>query len=228
MQLVTDLSLTYRETNWSLKTDQLHLPDGAVSLRGPNMSGKTSLIRVLTGTVPDNCVAQGTLITDDTNHELPLSRDTARQLGINAVHQEDSMFADLSIHDNLRIGTEDDIVHGAVAEPVFRFLNVAPEEPLGTLSGGGKAVIRVARALQEPYEVLFLDEPTANLDEHHKAFIFELLQDGWRDGTTHVLVSHDTTDHERLLGLAKSKAKQHMHWRVQPGPEGATVIHGTG
>ena len=70
--------------------------------------------------------------------------------------------------------------------------------PARLLSGGEQQRLALARALALAPEVLFLDEPTANLDPASTVAIERLVQDAHEDGTKIVLVTHDAGQARRL------------------------------
>lgn len=71
-----------------------------------------------------------------------------------------------------------------------------------TLSGGEAQRVALARALVVDPEILFLDEPTANLDPRNVAIIESVIRDINRAGTTVVLATHNIGQVKRLQGRA--------------------------
>jgi tungstate transport system ATP-binding protein len=77
-------------------------------------------------------------------------------------------------------------------------LTAIAHTPARLLSGGEQQRLAVARALALAPEVLFLDEPTANLDPASTVAIERLIQDAHEHGTKIVLVTHDAGQARRL------------------------------
>jgi len=69
-------------------------------------------------------------------------------------------------------------------------------DPLATLSGGGRAVVRVLRSVIWRYKLLLLDEPLANVDAANRELLFENLREHTPNNATVLLISHDDHDHE--------------------------------
>jgi tungstate transport system ATP-binding protein len=72
------------------------------------------------------------------------------------------------------------------------------QTPARLLSGGEQQRLALARALSLEPEVLFLDEPTANLDPASTLMIEQLIQTAYEQGTKVVLVTHDIGQAKRL------------------------------
>src|SRR6266699_1852662 len=80
-------------------------------------------------------------------------------------------------------------------------LNERRKEKLGWLSGGLEQRVMLARALMHEPEVLFLDEPTNNLDPQTRLFLWERIHNLQKRGVTIVLTTHDM---KRLTGSASA------------------------
>ena len=72
------------------------------------------------------------------------------------------------------------------------------DQPAKSLSGGEQQRLALARALTTDPAILFLDEPTANLDPASTATIEKIMRAAHEDGTKIVLVSHDLGQARRL------------------------------
>ena len=177
----------------------LDVPSGQwVGLIGPNGAGKTTLLRAVAGLVP----YEGTV----TLHGIPADelsrRDRARELAV--VPQDPSTPPWMTVAEYVLLGRTPHL--GPLAKEGARDREAAAralarldllgfvERRLGTLSGGEKQRVVVARALAQEAAIVLLDEPTAALDIGHQQQALDLL-DGLRaeSGLTLVAAMHDLT-----------------------------------
>lgn len=218
------------ERHWQLNVPELCLDaNTAYSFLGQNMAGKSTLVRLLTGTLDPRAVQSlsGRVEIDGRSIELPSSAASLRNAGIAAVHQNDPMFPELSIWENVLLGLPAAAHRRAVVEKargrvqaVLRQLSpsdVGASEPLGRLSGGGRALVRILRSVVWGFRVLFLDEPTVNLDPGNVARCFSLLGECWTDGGAMVLVSHSPHDHDVLEALARERGYGYVKVPLENG-----------
>ncbi|PWT78397.1 MAG: bacteriocin ABC transporter ATP-binding protein [Chloroflexi bacterium] len=77
-------------------------------------------------------------------------------------------------------------------------LSARRNEKLGLISGGMEQRLMVARALMNEPEVLFLDEPTNNLDPQSRRFLWERIRALHERGVTIVLTTHDMEEADQL------------------------------
>ncbi|NVZ81231.1 ABC transporter ATP-binding protein [Pseudomonas yamanorum] len=134
----------------------------AVALLGKNGMGKTTLLKTIMGYLPKK---QGTVRVNGIDiTRLPPHR--VAQVGIAYAAQEKSLFTELSIRDNLRMGLEKDALFDerfAAIEPVFPVFKDRLKQYAGTLSGGEQKMLLVARALMMRPSIILLDEITEGL-----------------------------------------------------------------
>ncbi len=157
-----------------------------VGLVGPNGSGKTTILNLLTGELePDSgSVRRGA------NLEL-VTLDQRRE----------SLDPDLSLKDALT-GGGDMVFVGGSSKHVMSYMKdflFSPEQagtPIGRLSGGERGRLMLARALARPSNILVLDEPTNDLDLETLDLLQEMLSD--YPGTV-LLVSHDRDFLDRVV-----------------------------
>jgi lipopolysaccharide export system ATP-binding protein len=137
-----------------------------VGLLGPNGAGKTTTFYMICGIVE---VTSGKVYIDGIDiTNLPLSQRV--KYGIGYLPQESSIFADLSVEDNLYIAAEAGLLSKSEqkqrVEEMLNALNIEPiRKRLGVkLSGGERRRCEIARALINRPKFLLLDEPFAGVD----------------------------------------------------------------
>ena len=133
-----------------------------LAIVGRNGMGKTSLLKTLLGFLP---AWRGTIriIGQDVTRMPPHLK---RRLGVVYVPQEQALFQDLSIRDNLRLGILSDRDFDTTLDQVGQWFPVLTQrlrQRAGTLSGGEQKMLIVARALMARPEILLLDEVTEGL-----------------------------------------------------------------
>jgi len=192
-----------------------------VGLIGPNGGGKTTLLRVLLGLLP---VTRGEVRVMG----KPV-RAGRRHVGyVPQVVEFDHDFP-ISVWDVARMGRlgkrglfkrytrEDDEIVAEALEKVgmARFQRRA----IGELSGGQRQRVYIARALAQEPDILFLDEPTANIDSESTTSIYELLSE-LNERATILLISHDLTaisSYVRTVGCVSGKVYYHGDKQITQG-----------
>ncbi len=155
---------------------ELTLPPRAiVTVIGPNGAGKSTLLKAIYGLLPPR---SGSVLLRGRNVAAAMPHALTR-LGMNYVPQLDNVFPRLSVLENLEIGA---IAHGKErrervenALEWFPFLRARRRQRAGTLSGGERKMLALARALAGGPEVLLLDEPSAALAPTLVDTVFEKL-----------------------------------------------------
>ncbi len=142
--------------------DLLVRPGEVLGLLGPNGAGKTTCFRILAGL--DEADAGAVTLDGLPLDGLPLWRRVRAGLGYLA--QEPSVFRDLSVEDNLRVPLEARGAGVGEAEGLLDQLGLLPlrRARAGTLSGGERRRLEIARSLAARPRVLLLDEPFAGVD----------------------------------------------------------------
>jgi ATP-binding cassette subfamily F protein uup len=157
-----------------------------VAFVGPNGVGKTTLLKMLTGEIAPDA---GT-VKLGTNLEMAVFDQARATLDFNM-----TLWDGLVNDPDMRVsGRSDQVMVRGVPKHVvaylkdFLFDESQARAPIGSLSGGERARLLLARIMARPSNLLILDEPTNDLDVE----TLDLLQDilGEYDGTV-LLVSHD-------------------------------------
>ena len=187
----------------------LEVREGEVAaLIGPNGAGKTTLFNVVSGFVrPD---AGRVLYAGADLTRLPAHEVAAR--GLVRTFQKTSVFAGVSVFDNVRTGLH--LTGGAGpfaamlglprvaaeerrlatrAAEVLDFVGLAARrhEPAGSLAYGEQRLLEVAIALAAAPRLLLLDEPAAGMNRTEKTALAALVQRIRARGATVLLVEHD-------------------------------------
>jgi ribose transport system ATP-binding protein len=178
------------------------------ALLGGNGSGKSTLIKILAGVV--QAEPGGSLIRTigDKRLERPLAGLTAavsRGLGFRFVHQDAPVFPELSIAENLALGSEYQLgVAGRIRwrrqyaltrKVLAQFgIDAAPGEAVRRLPPAARTLLAIVRALRDEGDpgtsVLVLDEPTATLPRGDVTWLLSSLRRLAEEGQTILWVSH--------------------------------------
>jgi ABC-type sugar transport system ATPase subunit len=129
---------------------------------------------------------------------------TRRTLGIEMVYQDLAMAPDLAVWQNLFLGEEfrraglvldRRRMRARSVEVLTRMkTKIRPDDLVGTLSGGERQLVAIARGLLFDRDVILLDEPTAAISATKVEDMLATIRDLHAQGTTVVLVSHRLED----------------------------------
>lgn len=173
----------------------LALAEGEIlCLMGHNGAGKSSLLKVIMGTVPARA---GTIRLGDIDLTSMPAHERPRH-GIAYVPQGRRLFAELTVAENLEIGAmargEKGAARGASTDALDRVLALFPvlrerlDQVAGTLSGGEQEMLAIGRALASEPRVLLLDEPTEGLMPSMIATIVQTIRALKEQGVATLLV----------------------------------------
>ncbi|WP_291859910.1 ABC transporter ATP-binding protein [Bradyrhizobium sp.] len=131
---------------------------GGVAILGRNGAGKTTLMKAIIGELP----VLGGSVSLDSRSVGALPTEQRVRLGMGYVPQEHSVFGRLSVRENLAVGALTNRDGGAVDRVLETFpkLGQRMDQVAGTLSGGERKMLAIARALLSDPRLLLLDEPT--------------------------------------------------------------------
>ena len=150
----------------------------AVTIIGPNGAGKSTLIKAVMGYLP---IFRGEIHWKGKNITHLKPHEKIKQ-GFGYVPQLGNVFPSLSVRENLEMGG---FIQGkrAIREgmdkafQLFPFLAKRLNQKAGTLSGGERQMLAVARAMMTDPELLMLDEPSAGLSPKVSEEVFAIIAD---------------------------------------------------
>jgi len=163
-------------------------------LMGPNGAGKSLLLRLMHGLIPPD---EGAILWQGGRMDAR-SRQAQAMVFQKPVLLRRSVLANLNFAlgvRGLRGGERAARIRAALSAGGLDHL---ARRPARVLSGGEQQRLSLVRALACEPELLFLDEPTANLDPASTAAIENLVLDANSRGVTIVLVTHDAGQARRL------------------------------
>ena len=168
------------------------LPKGQIrALIGPNGAGKTTFVGLLCGRIPPS---QGTVRFDGQDiSSLPAHKRI--NLGIAYTFQVTSVFANLSVGENVALAARRRFAHaevdGAVGEALAKVgLDGRRDQNAGDLSYGHQRLLEIAMGLAQKPRLLILDEPTQGLTESEVTDFKALVRDLAKTATV-LLIEHN-------------------------------------
>ena len=195
---VTDLHAGYGKAE-VLRGLSLALPvGGVVTVIGPNGAGKSTLLNALMGLLPASYPKGGGLLFN--GHDLAhLSLEDRVMRGMALVPEKRELFGTMSVEDNLVLGGwrpmkrrmpqwRDGLEH---AFTLFPRLKERRAQLAGTLSGGERQMLAIARALMGQPRLLMLDEPSLGLAPLIVRDIFAIIAQLRAEGVSILLVEQN-------------------------------------
>lgn len=160
---------------------------------GPNGAGKSTLLKVISGMLPPR---SGSIMYQGERIDR-LRPDQILERGICFVPQEKSLFPDMNVRENLRMGgyvLNDRQEIEKRIENVFELFPILAEkrnQPAKTLSGGQRQMLVMGRTMVLRPSVILLDEPSLGLAPMIVDQIFEIMKLFRADGITILLVEQN-------------------------------------
>jgi ribose transport system ATP-binding protein len=179
-----------KDINFSVKAGE------TMALVGENGAGKSTLMKILTGVyTKDN----GTINIDGKDIKKNSPR-IAQESGIFQVYQQFEMMEEMSVIDNICLGSKDYSKKGLVdynklKEDTQALLDhykipVKAEDKVGTLSAAMKQFISIAKVLYRKPKILVLDEPTAVLSDSEVNILWDIIDSLKNENVTIIYISH--------------------------------------
>ncbi|MCX7023660.1 MAG: sugar ABC transporter ATP-binding protein [Spirochaetes bacterium] len=180
-----------------LKDMRLEVDEAEIhALVGENGAGKSTLMKILGGVIPRD---SGEILVDGRPVEIMKVRD-AERCGIAIIHQELSILPDMSVADNIflgsmprtRFGLVDEVeMRRIAAETLARLgLEVDPRVKAGSLGIGQLQLVEIAKALIKKARLIVMDEPTSALSDREIERLFEVMRSLKVAGVSFVYISH--------------------------------------
>jgi simple sugar transport system ATP-binding protein len=173
-----------------------------VGLLGDNGAGKSTLIKVLSGAVP---YTSGEIRIKGSEVTLRSTKD-AIACGIETIYQDSALVPQLSISRNLFLGREIrtgprfvdwmdqermNEVAAALLKRVGISKNIPPTTPIGSLSGGERQAVAIARAMYFESDLIILDEPTNNLGVAETQGVLRFVRSARDTGHSCIFIAHN-------------------------------------
>lgn len=203
----------------------LDVPAGQVTaLVGDNGAGKSTLIKAISGI---HAIDGGEIRWRGDVTHLRTPRDSAA-LGIATVYQDLALCDNLDIVDNMFLGREmlrarllDDASMEVRARRTLSDLSVVTvrsiRQPVGSLSGGQRQAVAVARAVMWDAKLVIMDEPTAALGVSQTVMVLNLIKRLSSRGIAVLVISHNLND---VFAVADRIAVLHLGVMAAEGPVG--------
>ena len=201
----------------------LDLPSGQVTaLIGDNGAGKSTLIKTVAGIWPPTA---GQIFWKGREVAIHNPR-AAADLGIATVYQDLALCDNLDIVQNMYLGREetrfgmlDEIKMELATRKLLNDLSVSTvksvRQLVGSLSGGQRQAVAVARAVMRQSELMILDEPTAALGVTQTGQVLDLIRTLSSRGIAVLVISHNLND---VFAVADRIAVMYLGSLVSSGP----------
>lgn len=183
-----DASYGFLQILWGVS---LEVNEGEfVGLVGPNGAGKTTTLRTIAGLLTPSdgeVVFKGEKMNDVPAHMVT-------RKGISYISEDLNLFVEMSVRDNLLMGAytiqdrDKQLETLDFIYELFPRLEERQSQLAGTMSGGERKMLAIARGLMSNPELLLVDEPSLGLAPHLVSDVFNSLQRLQDEGVTIMLV----------------------------------------
>lgn len=190
-------TLAVDSMNFDVKPGEVHI------LFGENGAGKSTLIQMVAGV---HKPTSGKIFLNGNEVDIN-SVHHARDLGVSAVFQEFSLIPQLTVEENLFLGSEESNgpflkkaeLHRLAKETLDRLgFPLKPNDIVMNLSRAEHQMIEIAKAFRSKPNIMILDEPTASLTERETDQLFELVASLKKDGIGIIYITHRMKEIARI------------------------------
>jgi len=165
---------------------------------GENGAGKSTLIKIVSGVYS---LEEGEILLDGDSVSFKNPRE-ALDRGISVIHQELSIAKDLSVAENIFLGSEPTLRSGMFldrksmekqADELLEFMrlkNIKATDIAGDLTAAQQQMIEIAKVINKKAKVVIMDEPTSSLSEHEIESLFMQIDSLRESGVAIIYISH--------------------------------------
>lgn len=176
----------FKNLSFSLLPGSIHV------LKGKNGSGKTSLLKTITGLIKPN---MGEVLWNN----KAINYDVYYQYIIGYLGHENAIKPNLSVIDNLLLWADLKNSHLLITSAIAHFkLQDITDIKCKYLSAGWQKKVALARMIISNSKLWLLDEPEANLDEQGREFLLKLLQVKISSGGMALIASHNLDIYNKI------------------------------
>jgi len=177
--------------DFKVRTGEVH------ALIGENGAGKSTLVKILTGVYQPTA---GTIILNDKPTQFP-SPQVSQKAGISAIHQEATMFPDLSVMENIFMGHHiRNKSNGLLSWKEMKDktqslldkleLDIRPDTKVRNLSIAQRHMVEIAKALSLDAKIVIMDEPTSALTLKEVGYLYKIIRKLKSEGKAIIFISH--------------------------------------
>jgi sugar transport system ATP-binding protein len=197
------------------------------ALLGKNGAGKSTLVKILAGVVKSD---SGTITISGEVKSLQSPADGIKA-GIATVHQELSVVPDMSVAENIYIGSWprrngcidwDEMHRGAAAVLLRLGVTIDPKLSIRKISIAERQLVEIGRALRQGARILILDEPTSSLVAHEVEVLLAVIRSLSASGTGIIYISH-RMDEIRKIATSVTIMRDGKHIATGPVNEFSSV-----
>ena len=163
---------------------------------GENGAGKSTMMKILSGIYTPT---SGEIYFEGSRVIIDKPAD-AKKIGISIIPQEFNLINDLTVYDNIFLGSELLQSYGFLNKEEMKTrtkellmdlqVDISPEAMIENLSAAEKQMVEISKALAFESKVLIMDEPTSVLTQHEINILFNLMRKLKKTGLTIIYISH--------------------------------------
>ncbi|MDC7240652.1 MAG: sugar ABC transporter ATP-binding protein, partial [Spirochaetales bacterium] len=176
--------------DFTIRTGEVH------ALIGENGAGKSTLVKIMTGVYQPT---KGKILMEGSEVHFGTAHD-AQAAGVAAIHQEASMFTELTVTENIFMGHHLRKKGGTLDWKAMRQhtqelldrleLDINPDTLIKNLGTAQRHMVEIAKALSVDAQLVIMDEPTSALSLHEVEELYKIIRQLKDEGKAIVFISH--------------------------------------